>query len=89
MAKYLKIAFPQKCTGCELCVYEAQRQLGKIGLEGSLIRIFKDKKPESNFLKFSIDLDPRIHKLDINKIRSICPTFVFEIIEEEQNGLIE
>ena len=68
---------------------EIQRQLNKVGLEGSLIRIFKNRDEETEFLKFSIDLDPRIHSFDIEKIRSICPTLVFEILEEEGHGLID
>jgi NAD-dependent dihydropyrimidine dehydrogenase PreA subunit len=88
MTKFLKVSFPQKCIGCELCVLEAQRQLEKISLEGSVIRILKNKKANSEFLEYSIDLDPRINSLDINKIRNICPTGVFEIVEEEENGLI-
>lgn len=90
MAKVLKASFPQKCTGCELCVFEAQRQLKKVGVEGALIRIFKSKKENSEFLQFQIDLDPRINQLDIQKIKHICPTMVFEIIErEDSHGLIK
>lgn len=88
MTKFLKVAFPQKCIGCELCVLEAQRQLNKVGLEGSVIRILKNKKANSEFLEYHIDVDPRINTLDINKIREICPTGVFEIVEEEEDGLI-
>ncbi len=88
MSKSLKVSFPQKCIGCELCIMEVQRQFEKVGLEGALIRIFKNKSDNSNFLKFSIDLDPRINKLNLEKIRDSCPTFVFEIIEEDQGGLI-
>lgn len=83
MGKSLKVQFPQKCIGCELCVLEMQRQLEKVGLEGSLIRILRNKKKESEFLEYAIDLDPRINKLDIEKIKSICPTEVFEIIEDD------
>jgi len=89
MAKNLKVSFPQKCIGCELCVFEAQRQLEKVGLEGSLIRIFRNKKAGKEFLVYSIDIDPRLNKLDIECIKTICPTEVFEIVEEESNGLIE
>ena len=79
--KILKIAFPQKCSGCQLCIFEAQRQLAKVGLEDALIRIFKDETG----INFSIDMDPRVHSLDINQIKKICPTGVFEIVEEDQN----
>jgi hypothetical protein len=59
-----------------------------MGLEGSLIRILKNKKENSDFLEYAIDLDPRINDLDIVKIKGICPTGVFEITDEEENGLI-
>lgn len=89
MAKNLKVSFPQKCTGCELCVFEAQRQLKKVGLEGALIRIFKKREEDKKFLEYSIELDPHINKLDVERIKNICPTEVFEITEEESSGLIE
>jgi len=89
MAKNLKVSFPQKCTGCELCVFEAQRQLKKVGLEGALIRIFKKREEGKKFLEYSIDLDPRLNSLDVERIKNICPTEVFEITEEENDGLIE
>lgn len=75
MPKNLKIAQPDKCNGCELCMLEAQRQLQKIGTEESLIRIFRSDK-------YSIEIDPRVSVLDVEKIKSICPKDVFEI---EQN----
>ena len=89
MAKNLKVSFPQKCIGCEICVLEAQRQLKKVGLEGSLIRIFRNKKEGKEFLEYSIDIDYRLNKLDIEAIKNICPTEVFEVMEEENDGLIE
>ena len=89
MAKNLKVSFPQKCIGCEVCVFEAQRQLKKVGLEGSLIRIFRNKKEGKEFLEYSIDIDPRLNKLDIEAIKNMCPTEVFEVVEEENDGLIE
>jgi len=89
MAKNLKVSFPQKCIGCEICVFEAQRQLKKVGLEGSLIRIFRNKKDGKEFLEYSIDIDSRLNKLDIESIKNICPTEVFEVIEEENDGLIK
>lgn len=88
MAKSLKIQFPQKCIGCELCVLEMQKQLDKVGLEGALIRILRNEKKGSEFLEYTIDLDPRVNKLDIEEIKNICPTDVFEIIEED-DGLIK
>lgn len=89
MTKRLKVSFPQKCVGCELCVLEAQRQLNKIGLEGSLIRVFRNKQGGKEFLEYSIDIDPRLNDLDIESIRSVCPTEVFEITKEEEDELIE
>jgi len=89
MANNLKVSFPQKCVGCELCALEAQRQLKIVGLEGSLIRVFKNKAEGKEFLEYSIDLDPRVNDLDIEKIKNICPTEVFEITQEENDGLIE
>ena len=89
MAKSLKISFPQKCIGCELCVLEAQKQFKKVGLEGSLIRILRKQKENSEFLVYSVDIDPRINRLDIEKIKESCPTGVFEVVEEEENGFIQ
>jgi NAD-dependent dihydropyrimidine dehydrogenase PreA subunit len=43
MSKTLKAVRPEKCNGCELCVLESQRQLEKVGLEESLIRVFTGK----------------------------------------------
>lgn len=69
--------------GCEMCVLEAQRQLGKLGLEGSFIRIFR----EGN--KFSIVLDPQVNTLDVEKIRDACPQGVYEVLEVENYELLE
>lgn len=89
MANNLKVSFPQKCIGCELCAFESQRQLKIVGLEGSLIRIFKNKEKGKEFLEYSIDIDPRIKDLDVERIKNICPTEVFEITQEENDGLVE
>lgn len=80
MTKILKAAYPERCTGCEMCVIEAQHQLKKLGLEGALIRIFrkKDKNNKENVV-FSIDIDPRVNNLDIERIKNICPQGVFSI----------
>lgn len=83
MHKILKVMLPQKCIGCELCVFEAQRQLGKMGPEGAFIRIFRDTA------SFSIVLDPQVNTLDIEKIKEICPVGVFEILESETYELLE
>lgn len=101
MKKLLKIAFPERCIKCELCIMETQRQLNKVGLEGALLRIFKTKKETSiaqeldvkSKISFTIELDPRIHELDLQKIKNICPTEVFTIDEvpekeSEDHGLV-
>ena len=91
MLKVLKVTFPQKCIGCELCVSETQRQLKRVGLEGALIRIFKEKSStgENRGLIFSLQLDPTVNTLNLQKIAEICPTGVFTLEEaSENNGLI-
>ncbi len=88
MKKILKATFPKNCIGCELCVREAQMQLKKIGSEGSPIRIFREKINKHK-VSFSIDIDPSIKDIDISKIEKICPTLVFTMEEEEENGLTE
>jgi hypothetical protein len=80
MTKVLKMKFPKECNGCELCVLEVQRQLGKGGLEGSLIRVLRDENG------FSIDLDPHVNDLEIEKIIKICPKGGFVIEEKENEG---
>ncbi len=74
---------------------ETQRQLKKVGLEGALIRVFKQSNEsfgigtDRNFeeeLTFTIQIDPTVNKLNIQKIRDICPTGVFTIQEEEEDG---
>lgn len=82
--KKLTLKFPNKCTGCELCVLEAQRQLSVVGIEESLIRIFRDTDKKTNKPLFCIELDPRVNELDIACIKQICPEGVFEVTEEEQ-----
>jgi NAD-dependent dihydropyrimidine dehydrogenase PreA subunit len=80
----IKAIFPQKCIGCELCVMEVQRQLGRVGLDGSLIRVLKHLNEETNSIEYAINIDPQVNNLDINKIRDICPTGVF-VVEESTN----
>lgn len=82
MAKVLKASFEKNCIGCELCVFEVQKQLGKVGLEGSPLRIFRDKNKKGR-LSYSVDIDPSVNELDIEKIEKICPTLVFTLEEEE------
>ena len=86
MAKVLKATFKKNCIGCEMCVMEVQQQLGKVGLEGSPIRIFR-ATDENGKLAFSVDIDPRVNELNIEKIAGICPTLVFTIEEESDAGL--
>ena len=86
MAKVLKATFKKNCIGCEMCVMEVQQQLGKVGLEGSPIRIFR-ATDENGKLTFSVDIDPRVNELDIQKIAGVCPTLVFTIEEESDAGL--
>jgi ferredoxin len=81
LAKILRVAFPEKCIGCELCVYEVQRQLKKFGIEDSLIRIFRNLHEGSTYPEFTVELDPKVNSYDIEKIRLSCPKAVF-IIEE-------
>lgn len=85
MTKHLKACFPEKCIGCELCVFESQRQQGRLGFKDTLIRIFKQKKEGTVFLSFFLDVDPRVDSLEIEKIKNICPTDVFEIEEMPVN----
>ncbi|MFA6981464.1 MAG: hypothetical protein WC243_00325 [Patescibacteria group bacterium] len=80
MTKVLKMKFPKECNGCELCVMEVQRQMGKGGLDGSLIRVLRDEKG------LSIDLDPRVNDLEIEKVIKICPKAGFVIEEKEYEG---
>ncbi len=79
MAKVLKVRFPEECNGCELCVMEVQRQLGKVGLEGSPIRIFR------NGNEFSVVIDPLAATLDITQLNKVCPKANF-YFEEDSEG---
>ena len=87
MAKTIKPAKEDMCNGCEMCVFEAQRQVGKVGLEESLITVFKKStasdKPNTDKVNYSLEIDPRISALNLEKISKICPRDVFEISEEE------
>ena len=68
---------------------EAQRQLKKVGIDGSPIRIFKSFTESTDRIQFSIDLDSRITELDIEKIKNICPKLVFTIEDpKEEHGLL-
>lgn len=79
--KILKATFENRCNGCELCVLEVQRQLGKIGLTDAPIRILRDTSKSTVY--FHVDIDPSVNTMNLKEILKICPTGVFEIIEEE------
>jgi ferredoxin len=85
MPKTLKATQPDKCNGCELCSLEAQRQLKKIGLEESLIRIFRKKGENPQTIDNSVEIDPRVNMLNIDRVCEICPKNVFEVIETREN----
>lgn len=86
MAKVLKVTFPQKCIGCELCVFEIQRQLGVVGLEGSLIRILRSRGEEGK-LELFVSVDPKVNEFDVEKVRKICPTGVFTVEEGSEDDI--
>ena len=80
-SKILEISFPEKCIGCELCIQEAQRQIGKIGLDEAPIRIFNSNKTTNltNTPTYEIVINKDINKLDIEKIESILVSAALEI----------
>jgi hypothetical protein len=78
----LKASFEKNCIGCELCVLEVQRQLGKVGLDGSLVRILRDKDAEGKII-YKVDIDPAVNALNIKKIIKICPALVFTLEGKE------
>jgi len=79
--KILKATFENRCNGCELCVLEVQRQLGKVGLTDAPIRILRDSSKSTVY--FHVDIDPSVNAMNLKEIVKVCPTSVFEIIEEE------
>ena len=83
MPKILKVSFPEKCVGCEMCALEAQRQLRKIGLDGALIRVFRNTNSKLGNMEYALEIDPRISSLNVDKIQKICPKGVFEIEETD------
>lgn len=83
--KILKATFENRCNGCELCVLEVQRQLERIGLTDSPIRILRDSSKSTVY--FHVDIDPSVNNLNIKEVIKVCPTSVFEIIEEEDEDL--
>ena len=82
MSKTIKPTKIDRCTGCEMCVFEAQRQLKKVGLEESLIRVFRKKPEDNKKVSFGLEIDPRVDVLNTEKIVSICPRRVLEIVED-------
>ena len=64
-----------------MCVMESQRQLKKVGLEGSYIRILRHIEKGT---KFEICFDPKVVELNNKKIIASCPMEVF--IETEELG---
>jgi len=70
-----------------MCVLETQRQLKKVGLEGSLIRIFRNSSGVNKALEYSVEIDPKINNLDIEKIKNSCTRGVINVVEEEPHGL--
>jgi len=85
--KILRATFENRCNGCELCVLEAQRQLGKVGLSNSSIRILRDATSSNLYFHVVID-DEVLDKINLDQIVKICPTGVFEIVEEENDNLL-
>jgi hypothetical protein len=81
MPKTLKPTYQKNCTGCELCVIEVQQQLKKVGLEGAILRIFRNE--EKGGVAFSVVIDPQIDKLNLERIKNICPKKVFNIVDKE------
>ncbi len=73
--KILRISAPEKCIGCELCVFAVQRMLNKVGVASTPIRILTSGD------KFSIHVDPSVNELDIKKITEICPKGCFSVEE--------
>ena len=84
--KILKATFENRCNGCEMCVLEAQRQLKKVGLSNSPIRILRDVAGSN--LYFHVEIEDHLKNLDLEEILKICPTGVFELIEEQDESLI-
>ncbi|NBO17479.1 MAG: hypothetical protein EBV07_01130 [Proteobacteria bacterium] len=83
--KILKATFENRCNGCELCVLEVQRQLERVGLTDSPIRILRDSSKSTVY--FHVEIDPSVNNLNIKEVIKVCPTSVFEIIEEEDEDL--
>lgn len=83
--KILKATFENRCNGCELCVLEVQRQLKRAGLTDAPIRILRDSSKSSVY--FHVDIDNSVNNLNLKEIIKVCPTGVFEILEEEDEDI--
>lgn len=79
----LKVVQENKCIGCEMCVMECQRQLKRVGLAGSYIRILRNLIEGD---RFEVSIDPKITQLKIRTIVSVCPRGVFEETEEDSGA---
>lgn len=62
-----------------MCVMECQRQLQRVGLEGSYIRVLRNVKRGT---RFEVNIDPLINKIKSSRIIGVCPRSVFEEVEE-------
>lgn len=80
--KVLRVAFPEKCIGCEMCVFAAARLKDKVGLSDSPIKILKSEKG------FDVHLDPHVNELNVEEIARICPTGVFSVEEASDEDTI-
>jgi NAD-dependent dihydropyrimidine dehydrogenase PreA subunit len=85
--KILKAKFENRCNGCELCILEAQRQLGIVTLNDSPIRVLRDATSSNLYFHVVID-EEMLEKIDLEEIVKICPTGVFEITEEQNDNLL-
>ncbi len=80
MEKTIKASYQSRCSGCEMCLMECQRQMKKVGLEGSYIRVLRDSK---NGLEFRVYVDPKVKELNIAKITKACIRQVLEEVDED------
>lgn len=84
--KILKATFENRCNGCEMCVFEIQRQMGKVGLTNCPIRILRDAS--SSNIYFHVEIDESVSKFNIEEVVKVCPVAVFEIVEVSDESLI-
>ncbi|MEK7595596.1 MAG: hypothetical protein AAB443_03360 [Patescibacteria group bacterium] len=81
--KILRVTNPDKCIGCELCAFVANRLCGRVGISGSPVKILGKDKP------FKIHLDPSVNDLEIDKIAGICPKDCFSVDDTEDLSELE